>query len=148
MFAFTTDNTSVNQKAFKQLFIYSYDSTIEHPIENEHFSSLYAFYDTTHLFKNIRNNWVTEKTKTLKMLDPDNNSVIVAKWNDLVDIYTIEESNIVRKVPLNYSTRYPNNFEKQQVQLVVNVFNEKTIGCLECHNRNDTARFVALITRI
>ena len=96
VFAFVTDNLSVNQKAFKQLhdsYVSTSITSIEHPIENEQLSSLYTLYGTTHLFKNIRNYWVTEKTKTREMLDPDNNSVIVAKWKHLVDIYTVEESS-------------------------------------------------------
>ena len=151
VFGFVTDNLSVNKKAFKHLHqshTATSISSVEHPIENEHFSLLYTFYDTTHLFKNIRNNWVTEKTKTLEMLDPDNDSLIVAKWQDLVDIYTIEEKNIVKKVPFGYSSLYPNNFEKQKVQLVINIFKEKTVACLEIPGRKDTARFVALITKM
>ena len=51
-------------------------------------------------------------------------------------------------IPLDYQSLYPNNFEKQKVSLVAKVFNEKTVACLELHKKQDTARFVALITRM
>ena len=31
---------------------------------------LFLFYDPTHLFKNVRNNWLTEKTQSLDLHDP------------------------------------------------------------------------------
>ena len=68
-----SDNLSVNQKMFKT-FHSDYKTTnifsIEHPVENTKFAQLYLFYDPTHLFKNIRNNWVSEKTQTFTFTDP------------------------------------------------------------------------------
>ena len=151
VFGVVTDNLSVNQKAFKSLReTYTPNSicSVNHPIDNEYFSSFYTLYDTTHLMKNIRNNWITEKIQTLEFLDPITNNTIVAKWKDVIDIYKIEEHNMARKITLNYPSLYPNNFEKQKVQLVINVFNEKTVACLEQHGRKETAQFVALITRM
>ena len=55
---------------------------------------------------------------------------------------------MVRQINTDYTTLYPNNFEKQKVQLVTNVFNEKTIACLKRHGKEDTARFVEFVTRM
>ena len=55
---------------------------------------------------------------------------------------------MVRKITIDYQTLYPNNFERQKVQLVTNIFNEKTIACLRRHGRNETARFVEIVTRM
>lgn len=146
-----TDNFSVNQKAFKSLrekftprSIYS----IDHPIKNDCFSILHLLYDVTHIMKNIRNNWTTEKTKTLEFIDPFTDEKLEAKWSDLVFIYKKEEGNMVRSNTLDYSSLYPNNFEKQKVSLVAKIFNEKTVACLEKWGKKDTARFVCLITRM
>ena len=151
VFGVVTDNLSVNQKTFK-LFHESYKSTsicsVEHPIPNSQFSSFFTLYDTTHLMKNIRNNWITEKTKTLEFFHPYTNKKIIAKWSDIVEIYKKQEKNIVKTHTLDYATLYPNNFEKQKVQLVANVFNEKTVACLKTNGRTDTALFVELVTRM
>ena len=151
VFGVVTDNLSVNQKVFKTLYEKYKPRTIcsiDHPIENKHFSDMHLFYDTIHLMKNIQNNWITEKTKTLKFLDPYTNEKVIAKWADIVYIHKVEENNFVRQINIDYSTLYPNNFEKQKVQLVVNVFNEKTVACLKIQGKNDTARFVEFVTRM
>ena len=66
----------------------------------------------------------------------------------MVFIYKQEESNIVKKTPLDYQTLYPNNFEKQKVQLLMNLFNENVISHLEHYDKHGTARFVFLCTRM
>ena len=98
--------------------------------------------------KNLRNNWITEKTKSLDFVDFETGQRLVAKWNDLVFIYKEEENNMIKKTALDYQTLYPNNFEKQKVQLVMNVFNEKTISQLQSYGKNDTAKFVSLCTKM
>lgn len=151
VFGVVTDNLSVNQKTFKH-FHKSYKSSsicsVEHPIANTQFSSFFTLYDTTHLMKNIRNNFITEKTKTLEFLHPYTERKIVAKWSHIVEIYRNQEKNFVKTHTLDYATLYPNNFEKQKVQLVANVFNEKTVACLRMNGRIDTALFVELVTRM
>ena len=97
--------------------------------------------------KNVRNNLMTEKTKTLEFKDPDTRSrVVLAKWSD-IRIYKEEENNIVKSTKLNYRSLYPNNFEKQNVKLVFNIFNEKTVACVEEENLTETAIFVRQVTR-
>ena len=151
VFGVVTDNLSVNQKTFKD-FQTSYTSqsicSVDHPISNTQFSSFYTLYDTTHLLKNIRNNWITEKTKTLEFIHPYTNKKLIAKWSDIVEIHRKQESNIVKTHTLDYATLYPNNFEKQKVQLVANVFNEKIVACLKMNGKYDTATFVELVTRM
>ena len=59
-----SDNLRVDQKVFK-LFHQHFKSlniySIAHPLSNQKFRTLYTLYDSTHLFKNIRNNWLTGK---------------------------------------------------------------------------------------
>ena len=151
VFGTVTDNLSVNEKCFKAIHERYTPETIhscKHPVPNDYFPTFTTIYDTPHLIKNLRNNWYTEKTRELEFVDPETGQKLRAKWSDLVYIYKQEEKNIVKKTPLDYQTLYPNNFEKQKVQLVMNVFNEKVVAQLEHYGKHDTARFVFLFTRM
>ena len=86
VFGLMFDNLSVNQKVFKsfhQNFQSLNISSIDHPVPNSKFKMLYTLYDPVHLFKNIRNNWITEKTQTLTF-DTDTNEEVLAYWKDLI----------------------------------------------------------------
>ena len=102
------------------------------------------------MFKNIRNNWHTEKNQTLQFKDPETKKTFLAKWSDLRKIYKEEtDGSIVRETKLDYTTLHPNNFEKQKVQLVVNIFNEKTVAKLKGRKEMiGTYTFVKLVTRM
>ena len=64
--------------------------------------------------------------QTLEFSNPENNEIYIAKWSDLKKIYEEEiKCGILKKTLLDYATLHPNNFEKQKVQLAVNIFNEK-----------------------
>jgi len=125
-------------------------SSIVHPVENSKFKQIFTLFDPTHLFKNIRNNWCTEKTQTLESRNPETGEMCSAKWKDLVKLYKVETDNsILRETKLDYTTLYPNNFEKQKVQYVVNIFNEKTITKLSDKSEmHGTYVFVELVTRL
>ena len=129
VFALMSDNLSVNQKTYK-MFHEEYESltvsSIVHPVENSKFKQIFTLFDPTHLFRNIRNNWSKEKTQSLEFRNPETGEMCSAKWKDLVKLYKEETDNsILRETKLDYTTLYPNNFEKQKVQYVMNIFNEK-----------------------
>ena len=82
VFLSMTDNLSFNQKTFRLFhkeFVSNGITSIEHPIANCFFEEFFLIYDSVHLMKNVRNNWVTEKTKTLEFNDPGNGRVVLAK---------------------------------------------------------------------
>ena len=80
--------------------------SINHAVQNSVFTCLFLLYDPTHLFKNIRNNWTTEKTKSLSFRDPTTQQNIIAKWTDLTQLYKcLSESGL-----LNYQTLYLDSF--------------------------------------
>ena len=68
VFLVMCDDLRANQRAyslFREEFG-AYDVfAVNYPIPNPTFDILYLLHDPTHLFKNIRNNWVTEKMKTI-----------------------------------------------------------------------------------
>ena len=134
VFTLMSDNLKVNQKCFK-LFHQNFTSfnifSVAHPVPNDKFLALFISYDPTHLFKIIRNNWVTEKTQTLNFCCPDTGINVSPKWKDLITIYNTK---------LDYQILFPNNFEKQKVHLVVNLFNDKTAVALSQREMNDTRK--------
>jgi len=150
VFLVMTDNHSVNQKMFKIFHkdcpgtaIYS----VLHPHPNPIFKQLFTFYDMTHCLKNIRNNWITEKTQTLQFIDPESQVSHFAKFSDVIRIFEEESESYLRETKLSYAALYPNNFEKQKVKLACDLFNEKTVTALEKRGLISTSLFVKMVTR-
>ena len=104
--------------------------------------------DPTHALKNIRNNWISEKTQTLKFVVPDTNVTITAKWNHLKIIYKMEQATMIKDTKLDHCSLFPNSFERKKVSLVLNVFNEKTIAALKQNNFDETAIFVEHVNKM
>ena len=100
-----TDNLRVNQKMFK-MFHEIHESltfsSVFHPIPDRSLPSLHLIYDPTHALKNIRNNWINEKTQSLKFVVPDTNETITAKWNHLKIIYKTEQSSMLKDTKLDH----------------------------------------------
>lgn len=109
---------------------------------------LYLLFDTIHLFKNLRNSWVTEKMKKLHYNDPLTNEDMFAEFKDIIAIFLREKDLIVRQTKLTYSTVYDTNFDKQKVDLMLNLFNEKTAAVLELDGLHVTAKFVIHVSRL
>lgn len=150
VFLIMTDNHSVNQKMFKvyhqnnaSAAIYS----VVHPHDNPYFKELFTFYDMTHCLKNIRNNWVTEKTQTLQFIDAETQASHFAKFSDIIQIFNEENESCLKETKLSYAALYPNNFEKQKVKLACDLFNEKTVAALEKKGLISTSLFVKMVTR-
>jgi hypothetical protein len=74
----------------------------------------------------------------------------VAAVSCLKTIYHAEKNSIVKKAhKLSFKSLYPTNLERQQVSLVVNIFNEFNVAALEQQNDEkckQTANFIRLIT--
>ena len=120
-------------------------SSVVHPISNPRLPSLYLIYDPTHALKNIRNNWISEKTQTQKFVVPD---TIIAKWNHLEIIYKKEQATMIKDTKLDHCSLFPNSFERRKVSLVLNVFNEKTVAALKQNNFDETAIFVEHVNKM
>ena len=67
--------------------------------------------------------------------------MIEAKWRDLIELYKEETESTIKLSKLDYSTLYPNNFEKQKVHLAYNVFNEKTSTEVKLRGNVETSMF-------
>lgn len=142
--SFICDNCPLNQGAYKLLG--GPGKVVLHPYENE----VFLVYDYVHIFKNIRNNWITESSKELLFTKEGNE--YLACWSDIVRLYNIDKQNAVRLTKLTYSSVYPKPLQRQSVQLVFQVFNEKTVAALKTFqkelNINDgTIVFISLISQ-
>jgi hypothetical protein len=82
-------------------------------------------YDPVHLLKNIRNNWITERSQTLSFTSTAGEQS-EAKWTDLQELYMTETQTFTKLSTLNKTALNPSNLEKQKVSLVLDVFSEKT----------------------
>ena len=60
----------------------------------------------------------------------------------------IEKASMCTVTKLNHATFYPTNFEKQNVSLAMNVFNERIVAFLELNGYKDTAIFVKAVTEL
>ena len=62
---------------------------------------VYLVYDFVHIFKNLRNNWITEPSKDLTFNVVGNE--YVAKWADIVKLYEEDKQATIRLTKLTYS---------------------------------------------
>ena len=140
-FVFLTmcDNLMANQRMYRLLteqYGCDNDFSIHHPVQNSEFPSLYILYDPTHLFKSIRNNWVTEKMKTLDFTHPCL-GCLECQQNGLIWSIFLKKSCPIKLTKLTHASLFTTNFEKQKVSLAMNIFNEKTVTALCIENYND-----------
>ena len=93
-----------------------------------------------HISKNIRNNWMTEKTGEL--VYEDNGVLKTAKWDHLLQLYRAESSqdSILKLSRLNEKSVMPKHTEKQSVSLCLQVFCDETAKALLTHSatKNET----------
>ena len=129
------DNSRVNQSFLKLFPGWSKDSPyqVKSPSSG---SPLFLLFDPVHLLKNVRNNWITEKTQTLEF--PPNGARRqarnVARWSDIRDLYKLEADRDARLSKITKATVYPSSMEKQKVSLVLNVFCDSTSSITELRN--------------
>ncbi|GFO27806.1 transposable element p transposase [Plakobranchus ocellatus] len=152
------DNNKVNQSFFNTFHKSdpAFPWIAKSPVDNS--KPLFLLYDTVHFIKNIRNNWVSEKSQTLDMpqLTPTTSaepSVISAKWTRLSELYAEESKTIVKLSQLTKSSVSPSNIEKQKVSLALNVFSEKTSSALKSSAASnlgwqETAVFIDHVLRL
>ena len=187
--AIAADNNQVNCKAYELL---GGSGKLEFSVQNPTFPDqrIFLLFDTVHILKCIRNNWLNVKDQSfLYPRLPDNLNAVAALLNSregeptlvtnvetcsnapltpacpvtasknekqvaaverLKALYQSERNSLIKKAPkLSYKTLYPTSLERQQVGLVLNVFNEFNVIALQqtdCESDRTTAAFIQLIT--
>ena len=79
--------------------------SVNHPNSNGNIDRLYLLYDPIDLFKNIKNNWLTEKLQKLKFFIPGENETVIAEWKHIVLIYNPERD--IKETKLDFATIFP-----------------------------------------
>ena len=67
---------------------------------------------------------------------------------DVIDVYHDENKSLTKNTKLDHQSLWPNNFEKQKVKLVLNVFDDKVATRLIQLNHNQTAIFLQRVIRM
>jgi hypothetical protein len=114
----------------------------------------YLLYDFVHLMKNLRNNWLTEKSQQLRYIDPEDKFEKVADWLYLQQLLQFEEGHKTpfHNSPLTKTAVYPKTIERQNVDIALQVFSERTAAAIKCRfpgNQQaiDTARFISIVVK-
>lgn len=128
-----SDNNRVNRNVFEKLCGGSLKSKFVNPFCNsEH---IFVIFDTVHLFKCIRNNWLnqTDPNQTLVFPNFQNNEIReYACISHLKALLADEEYKVVKLAPaLSKKVLYPTSIEKQNVSLCYKLFDEKNIAALK-----------------
>lgn len=117
-------------------------------------SPVFLMFDTVHLFKSIRNNWLNQRDsdKTFKFphFESTSNEVLTARFSDIENLYRKELNQLLKLAPrLTYKSVYPSSLERQNVNLVCNIFNDTTVAGLktEYGDNSGTVHFVQIILR-
>ena len=145
------DCHATNQKCYKML-VNNFSNDHQKPWKirspSDSNSSLFLLFDPTHLIKNIRNNWITERQKELTLRSPVSDRLITGAWNDIISLYENEKNNIVKMTGLTYSACFPTTVERQNVSLVGKVFSEKVVAALALQGHASTAEVIGSILRM
>ena len=137
------DNCPLNQRVFKDL---GGPGSVQVPNDT---LQMYLVYDYVHIYKNIRNNWITEPEQELSFqLD---GTEYKACWKDIRDLYEIDSKTPLRMTKMTHTAVFPKVLQRQSVPLVCKVFDDKTVAAFETVKDNlefqpGTIKFVKLIT--
>lgn len=142
---FMSDNHPTNRSAFNSFRKdQETDPYICHlPIDSS--DRIFMLNDPVHLFKCIRNNWFTEKSRTMTI--NFRGRVYTGKWNDIIKIYEGEKLNVVNRAGLTFEAVYPGPVDRQKVHLMAKVFDDKIVAALRHSNFSETANFLDLFIR-
>ena len=161
------DNNRLNQSFFKRFF--PFNPILPHHVHaaNRPGGSMFLIYDPVHLVKNLRNNWITEKEKTLEFPveeeeapdiqtnteDVSNPPKKLAMWSHLQQLSRVDQGAQAKLSSLTHAAVSPSNIQKQNVKLVLQVFCDKTVAALRtCTARSeewvDTALWVEGVLKL
>lgn len=101
---------------------------------------IFLLFDTVHLLKNIRNNWINQYSKTIIYPSfKDHSKINTCDFHDVINLYESEKLPSIKLVSgLSYKVYYPYSMEPQNVK----VFDEKTVAAI---NINGTKELLGII---
>ena len=110
---------------------------------------VFLFFDYIHIFKNLRNNWITVENQILSFVK--DGETYVACWRDVRALYEEDRTTTLRLTKLTHNSVFPKPLQRQSVPLVCQVFNDKTVSAMltlqKQLNINDgTIEFIRMVT--
>jgi len=136
------DNCTMNQAVYKEL-----GDPGEVVLDGR---KVFLVYDYVCVFKNIRNNWITENCQELEFTYQQVDQT--ARWNDIKALHEEDAKNVLRLTKLTHTSAvFPKLLQRQSVPLVCKVFNEKNVAALKTLQqklsiKDGTILFVSLIS--
>lgn len=152
-----SDNNRVNRKMFDLLCDGEMSSTFVNPFRKT--DKIFLFFDTVHIFKSFRNNWLNQDDTCQSFVIPpfpdyksatELNAVKMwAKVSDLRKLYASEEGNVIKLAPaLSKKVLNPVGIERQNVNLCIKLFDDKNIAALKTTSSNSADGTIQLMTII
>ncbi len=148
-----SDNNRINGNMFSLMCNGSMQSSTVHPCDPNRL--LFFLFDTVHLMKCVRNNWLNQKNASQTLTFPDivDPSVIhKASVRVLKELYESEKQSLVKLAPsLSHKALNPSNVDRQSVPLMLRIFNDKVVTALHyvaTKSQNDLTVTVINDTRI
>lgn len=151
--ALISDNNRINRNMFTNMCGGELKSFISNPYCP--LKKLFFLFDSVHLIKAIRNNWLNQTIceQTFYFPNPDNGQISHASLLCLKNIYDTEKSCVLKTAPkLSQKVLYPNSIEKQNVKYALNLFHGSNSSALEVNkekagdNALDTKMFIDFIS--
>ena len=153
--AVVNDNNRVNQSFRKKFQAYNELAPwiVRSPANPR--QPIFLLYDSTHILKNIRNNWIKESTQTLAfpVLGSTGEEKYYACWKNLDELYRHESESMLKLSKLTKAAVNPSNTQKQSVSLALQVFCDETRSALKESTEStsawkETARFIAQVVTL
>ena len=128
--AFISDNNRMNQAFFRMFCPISPQTLwmIQSAMDEDR--PMFLHFNPVHLIKNLRNNWITEATKTLHF--PTLSHHLLDKWAHLEELQQSESQSMVKLSKISRTSVAPSNTEKQNLSLALNVFCEAISSAPKC----------------
>ena len=125
-------------------------SSISNPYDSS--EQLFLLFDSVHLLKCMRNNWLNNKKNIETFVIPSPSNLRIEEevsLQPLKELYAKERNQCVKLAPgLSEKVLFPNNLERQNVQLVVRLFDEKNVAALKTMNLPGVSGTVAFLQQI
>ena len=106
-------------------------------------------FNYVHIYKNIRNNWITEITQQLCFTKVGKE--YLACWSDVVTLYEEDRKSAIRPTKLTNTSVHIKPLQRRSIPLVTQVFNDKTVAAFKALKdtltfNEDTVVLIQLVT--
>ncbi|KFM59054.1 Transposable element P transposase, partial [Stegodyphus mimosarum] len=138
-----SDNNIINRKAFELLTPNKLlQPVIPHPFDAERL--LFILFDSVHILKCIRNNWLSSKNNgTLTFPDRKNYSIFQKAYlKNFEMLFQMEQKSLIKYGHLlSRKVLYLSSIQKQNVNLALKLLNEKNTTALKCISKHYPTTF-------